>query len=188
MIHYSPQVYIIGLELNIKFNSSKTVVMNFSPTSVDNNRISIKFGINTHLPVQKHKHLGLVLSNDLKWSSHIDYIVSDCCKLLGLLRRQSYNLSFEQKCTIYLSIIRPKIEYGSILYDSCVTSDAVKLEQLQRKAALTCTDTMYHTESKLMLIFLRWELLSACRTVVDRSLFYKILQCNIILHHYICII
>ena len=89
---------------------------------------SIVFGGSVVQSVNSHKHLGVTLSKDLKWAEHIDDIVRNASKKLGLLKRQSRWLSFEQKSTIYLSVIRPAIEYASVLYGGGTVLDELRLE------------------------------------------------------------
>jgi len=45
--------------------------------------------INTSLPpASSDKDLRIIFSNDLKWSLHYDYIITQAFKNLGLLHRQ----------------------------------------------------------------------------------------------------
>ena len=107
--------------------------------------------------VSEHKHLGIFLSADMKWTAHIDYITRKARKKLGLLRRQSRNLTTKQKIDVYKTMIRPVLEYGSVLYDNCSTNDSLKLESCQRTAALICTGAMKRTETILLLEHLGWD-------------------------------
>ena len=107
--------------------------------------------------VREHKHSGILLSDDMKWTAHIDYIVGKTRKKLGLLHRQSRKLTIKQKIDIYRTMIRPVLEYGSVLFDNCSTYDNLKLESCQRTAALICTGTMKRTETKLVLEHLEWD-------------------------------
>ena len=126
--------------------------------------------------VSSHKHLGVFLSQDMKWTTHIDHSVKKVKKKLGLLRRQSRNLLNRQKIDIYKTIIRPVFEYGSALFDNCSISNSLKLEGCQRTAALICTGAMKRTESKLLMRVLGWESLSDRRKISKLTLFYKITQ------------
>ena len=46
----------------------------------------IIIGYNVIEQVKSYKTLGVILSNDLKWNSHVDYIVKKTCKKLYSLR------------------------------------------------------------------------------------------------------
>ena len=46
----------------------------------------IIIGYNVIEQVKSYKILGVILSNDLKWNSHVDYIVKKTCKKLYSLR------------------------------------------------------------------------------------------------------
>ena len=64
----------------------------------DNRRqgnLSFKFGKTDILSVDFHKHLGIMVSSDGKWTRHIDYILSKASKQLCVLRK----LKFLKKST-----------------------------------------------------------------------------------------
>ena len=52
--------------------------------------------------VREHKHFGILLFADMKWTAHIDYIVRKAMKKLGLLHRRSRKFRIKQK--IYIII------------------------------------------------------------------------------------
>ena len=99
-------------------------------------------------------------------------------KKLGLLRRQSQNLTTKQKIDIYKTMTRPILEYGSIikLFDNCSTSDSLKLESCQRTAAVICSGAMKLTETKVLLEHLEWDTLADRRKLSKITLFYKIVR------------
>ena len=74
---------------------------------------------------------------------------------------------------IYKSMIRPILEYGSVLIDNCSTNDSLKLQQCQRTAALICTGAMRRTESKLLMDYLGW------KSLQERRKLMKLCQCFI---------
>ena len=126
--------------------------------------------------VLSHKHLGSYFAPDMSWSIHIDNCIKKMNKKLGLLRRQSYVLKKIQRIDIYKTMIRPIIEYGAVLTDNCSTSDALKLDKVQRTAALICTGAMRRTETGLLLDFLGWEKLGDRRKLSKMAIFYKIIN------------
>ena len=156
---------------NMDFNPSKTEMIIFS-----NKRLKSEPNIclkNVKIKqVREHKHLGILLSEDMKWTAHIEYVVGKSRKKLGLLRRQSRKL----KIDIYRTMIRPVLEYGSVLFDNCSAYDNLKLESCQRTAALICTGAMRRTETKLLLEHLEWDSLHDRHKISKTSLFFKIMN------------
>ena len=68
--------------------------------------------------VDHFKYLGLLLSSDLSWSSHVENICNKARKLLGLLYRQYYQLAEPNTLLqLYLSLIRPHLEYASPVWN-----------------------------------------------------------------------
>jgi hypothetical protein len=45
-------------------------------------------------PVHMHKHLGVIFSNDCKWTKHIDVLIERTSKQLNILRKLKYRLTF----------------------------------------------------------------------------------------------
>ena len=160
---------------NMDFNPAKTEMIVFSNKKVKSrpNIFLKEIKINQ---VATHKHLGIFLSENMKWTAHIDYSVNKARKKLGLLRRQSQSLSTKQKIDIYKIMIRPVLEYGSVLFDNCSVCDSIKIESCQSTAALICTGAMRRTETKLLLEYLGWDSLEDRRKIFKTSLFYKIIH------------
>ena len=81
---------------NMDFNPAKTKMVIFSNKKLKSKpKIQLK---GEHIEqVSSHKHLGVFLSQDMKWTTHIDYSVKKVKKKLGLLRGQSRNLLNRQK-------------------------------------------------------------------------------------------
>ena len=135
----------------LAFNANKSIAINFSLNNKKTNSMPIVLNNSLIQYVSKHKHLGVILSDDLKWSNHIDHVISSTNKKLGLLKRRSFALNRNQKSFVFLNIIRPAIEYGSVLYNNCSVYDSIRLEQLRRRAALICTGALRQTNTKRLL-------------------------------------
>ena len=91
----------------VLFNQSKTKSMTVSNRNIQHKPLYFS---DTQLEeVQSHKHLGLLLTNDLTWSEHINTIIADVSKVLGVLARLKYTMDRNSLETIYFSFIRPKL-------------------------------------------------------------------------------
>ena len=73
---------------NLHFNESKCALLRFTPRSVDPSYNPTYF-INNY-PVatkESHRDLGVLISKDLSWEDHYDYMLSEAYKTFGLLHR-----------------------------------------------------------------------------------------------------
>ena len=47
--------------------------------------LSIKLAQDALTKVQSHRHLGVILSHDLRWNNHVDYILTKATRLLSVI-------------------------------------------------------------------------------------------------------
>jgi hypothetical protein len=59
-----------------------------------------------------HKNLGITLSADCKWSNHINTIFGKTSKQVTALRKLKFKVSRNFFETMYLTCIRPLLEYA----------------------------------------------------------------------------
>lgn len=64
-------------------------------------------------PVINHPYLGVMLSNDLKWNSHVNNIVAKANRSLGFVKRNLYSCPETTKRSGYVTIVRPTLEYAT---------------------------------------------------------------------------
>ena len=82
--------------------------------------------------VYSFKYLGLILSCNLSWSSHINSVIKRAKHLVGLIYRQFYSLSSSQTLlSLYTTIVRPILEYGSAIWDPPSVSVSSSVESIQ---------------------------------------------------------
>ena len=111
----------------------------------------------------------------MKWSKHIDYICKKAYRKIGLMFRSSVYLCLDQMSMYYISSIHP-IEYASVVFDNLSNQDNLRLENVQRRAALVCTGALKSTESLKLLTDLEWESLQSRRNRAKLILLYKIMH------------
>lgn len=102
-------------------------------------RHDIKLTINgNEIPVVKSaKFLGMTFDNRLSWSNHIKELAERCNKRINVMRAIAGNDWGAQQSTlltVYRAIIRPVIDYGSIVYDSGSTSLMSAVDSVQYRA------------------------------------------------------
>ena len=89
--------------------------------------------------VKTHKHLGVTLCDDGTWHAHISSISSSASKVLGTMKLLKFKLKRATLNQIYISYLRPILEYASIVWDNCTTYEKELLEKLQYDAARAVT-------------------------------------------------
>ena len=97
--------------------------------------LEIKLDTNVLKIVDAHKHLGVFLSSNSKWTKHIDVIIDSASKQIGFLRKLKYKLFKDTLNKLYLTYIRPLLEYASEVWDGCSITDSNRIEKVQLHAA-----------------------------------------------------
>ena len=126
--------------------------------------------------VESHCNLGVTLCNNLSWKPHIEQITSRANKRLNMLARCKDKLPRLALENLYLTMIRPILEYGDVLYDNAPISTVKPIESLQRRAAIICTGAYKHTETQTLLRELGWQSLNKRRKNRKLSIFYKLVH------------
>ena len=67
--------------------------------------------------VESIKYLGVTITNDLKWNTHISNVCTKANRTLGFLRRNLYSCPPDVKEAAYKGLVRPVLEYGSSVWD-----------------------------------------------------------------------
>ena len=102
--------------------------------------------------VKSYKLLGVFIDDDLKWSTHVDYIYKKACKRLYSLRRAGVPTTGMLK--VYLSVIRPILEYAGPVWQSICEMQFEKLEWIQKRALRVIFPTAETYKDALLLNFL----------------------------------
>ena len=83
--------------------------------------------------VHQYKYLGVVLTDDLTWSTHIRETTNKARKIIGLIYRQFYSMSSTPSLRqLYISLVRPHLEYATQVWDPFLIKDIQKLESVQK--------------------------------------------------------
>ena len=130
--------------------------------------------------VTSHRHLGVILQEDLRWTLHMEHLESKIAKTLHLLRRIRGTITANALKLVYTVYVRPVIEYGSLALSSLTVQQRDTLERIQRRAAKVCLRLpLYqpcHHSSLLHHLSLP--------TLSSRQKVKQLLSAHAILHHY----
>ena len=106
---------------HLEFNADKCRVMVVSRKRIHSLSIpSLPLYLNgTQLnQVTSYKHLGMTITSDLSWLPHITSLCNKTRKLVGMIYRRFYlHSDTHTLLKLYLTIIRPHLEYASPMWD-----------------------------------------------------------------------
>ena len=118
----------------LQINSSKSKYIFFSHKSFSYFDSFSKLTI-LQSPIERvssFRYLGIILSSSLSWSPHISFVCNKSRKILGLLFRHfSPHSSPSTLIRLYISLVRPILEYGSIIWDPSSPTLSHSLDSVQ---------------------------------------------------------
>ncbi|XP_034171030.2 uncharacterized protein LOC117600134 [Osmia lignaria lignaria] len=123
-------------ESGFKFSESKTKYINFSRKQEP---LKMKLYLkNTELEQLNHiKILGMIWDSKLTWYHHVTHLRNECTQRLNLLKiiaANNWGADLKILINTYRSIIRAKIDYGSIIYGSANKTILKKLHPVHNTA------------------------------------------------------
>ena len=113
-------------------NQEKTVTMEFTSRPLPTD-FSIHLNDSPLRKFEDQRHLGLVLSADLRWTLHVNRALSKGARLLHTVRRLHGSLSKQALTFYYCFYIRPVLEYASIAWLGLPAHLRDRLEHFQRR-------------------------------------------------------
>jgi len=123
--------------------------------------------------------LGVTVASSLHWSEHITTIIKKANSTMWMtIRNMGYNSPFKAKRTIYMALIRSKVEYNSTIWNPCNKEDLYRLEGVQRRATNFMTKnprrpSPFHISYTERLTLCNLLPLSYRREVLDLTFFLK---------------
>ena len=101
----------------LKFHPDKCVVMRLIPSKGRMLHVSMCYGMDDVKlkVVDKEKDLGIIFDNTLSFEEHITSKVNKANSLVGMLRRSFVYMDKDMFKTLFVSIVRPHIEYGEAM-------------------------------------------------------------------------
>ena len=118
--------------------------------------------------------MGLWITHNLKWDHHINSSVQKCSTPLGLLRSLKFKLNRPVLEKIFLSCIRPVMEYADIVWSGAPFSLLAKLDQIVSKAMRLITGAPAKSNMDNLYKETGWPLLSERHEIHILKMMYKI--------------
>lgn len=107
--------------------------------------LSLKRDSPHHLPIymngipitetSSHKHLGLTFADNCSWNEHIHNTTTAAWTRLNLLRALKFKINRNALEKMYISFIRPLLDYSDAVWDNASTESKKQLEAVHNDAA-----------------------------------------------------
>ena len=79
-------------------------------------------------------YLGVIISQEMNWTNHINTVHTKALRILGLLKHSLHNAPQNVRLLAYKTICRPLLEYAAEIWDPVTKSQTTQLENIQSKA------------------------------------------------------
>jgi hypothetical protein len=138
-LHYGiDTVQIWCLDNGMILNTYKTTIVLFT-RKINNINFNYKLCNKLESRSQCVKDLGILLYSKLYFHSHVDWIFSQSLNVLGLIRYIIFSSSaLDGLMILYNALVRSKLEYDSVAWNSAALIDSSKLEIIPRKLLALC--------------------------------------------------
>lgn len=159
---------------DMEFNPSKCQVLHISRARQP---IHSQYTLHGEIleSVDSARYIGVSISKDLTWNSHIKEIVSKANQTLGFIKRNVKTKNHSVKELAYKTLVRPKVEYASTVWSPYSKQSIYQIEMVQRRAARWVLNRYSSYDSvSVMLSDLDWRSLEYRRYDSRLAMFYKI--------------
>ena len=79
------------------------------------------------------KDLGVIIDSKLNFCQHVNYIVMKANRLLGLMWRNCRSFNLFTKRTLFLTLVRPSLEFCSVIFNSISTTQSQRINRIHSK-------------------------------------------------------
>ena len=161
-----------GEQWLVEFNQSKTVAMSFGQHTSSRSLLFRGAQVSDSF---EHKHLGVILQSDLKWSKHLDMVAEKAEGSLRYLTVARHHVAQDVLSNIYTTLIRPTMEYCCSIWSSIPVSASMKLQKIENRAARLVTGAPMYTQIESLHSELGWDYLENRRKYFRLTFYHKIL-------------
>ena len=162
------------LTWDMEFNPSKCQVLHISRAQQP---ILSQYSLHGEIleSVDCARYLGVSISKDLTWNTHIKEILGKANRTLGFVKRNVKTKNQSVKELAYKTFVRPKVEYVSTVWSPYTDKHIDQIEMVQRRAARWVSNRYSSYDNvSAMLSNLGWRSLENRRYDSRLAMFYKI--------------
>lgn len=122
------------------------------------------------------KSLGVLIDNNLNWSSHVDKLTKKVASGIGALKRIRHLVPQTTLRSIYHALLQPHFDYCNVVWGNCGITLHDKLQKLQNRAARVLTFSNFDANASELFKILGWKNLVSQQQIALATMVYKCLQ------------
>ena len=162
---------------DMEFNPSKCQVVHVAGSKGPVNKTNYVLHGQVLESVTSARYLGVDISSNLSWKTHVDRITGNANRTLGFIRRNIKTKMSKVRERAYNSLVRPQLEYASAVWDPHNKKYISQIEQIQRRAARwTVGNFDRHASVTRIVQNLGWRSLDQRRADARLCLFFKVIH------------
>ena len=112
------------------------------------------------------KSLGVLIDNNLNWSSHVDKLTKKVASGIGALKRIRHLVPQTTLRSIYHALLQPHFDYCNVVWGNCGITLHDKLQKLQNRAARLLAFSNFDANASELFKILGWKNLVSQRFLV----------------------
>ena len=116
---------------HLQMNVTKTKLLLLARRSRVQELDRVKLSVNDVEHRDDVKFLGVVIDSELNWEKHVAAVRKKCFGGLATLRRLRNTLPVRLKSGLFNALIRPYLDYCSVVWQECSKAQQGKIEQIQ---------------------------------------------------------
>ena len=164
----------------LRLNAKKTEFMIIANNRVREHYKDIKIKVDGNMLNEKQniKILGVTISNDLTWDTHVNQLTRNLKFCFGSFSRACKYLTLDTKKLLYNASIASRLNYCDMVWDSCTINTKNKLQTIQNRCARRIYNCQPGTSAPPLLKELGWLTLDKKRKLHKCVLMHRLLQGN----------
>ena len=160
---------------HLQMNVTKTKLLLLARRSRIQELDKVKLSVND-VEVERRddvKFLGVVIDGELNWEKHVAAVRKKCFGGLATLRRLRNTLPVSLKSGLFNALIRPHLDYCSVVWQECSKVQQGKIEQIQNYSMRQILSMPPRTPSELLRGILGWDQLAKRRSMLRLQLMHR---------------
>lgn len=163
-------------KLSVNVSKTKCIIFRSNRSRTNIESIQIKIHNKVIERVENIKFLGIYLDESLNFKQHIEFLIKELSKYVGLFYKLRYDLPFDALLTLYRSLFESHLNYCNIIWCNTYPSHLEKLQILQKKVIRVISWANYDAPSGPLFYRNKLLKLAECNSFQNACIMYNVVH------------